>query len=134
MLNGRRQVLLQDDISTTSGDVMWRMHTNASVAINGATATLSLNGKTLQASILSPTSVSFGTAQPTRLASDPPLPTGPEDADQENKGVTVLTISVPAGTTSIQVLFNPQWPGFSSSEFVTPQSVPLSSWSLTSHS
>jgi len=50
-----------------------------------------------------------------------------------NDGVTVLTIELNAGTYTLEVLFNPQWPGMSSSDFKTPSSVPLSQWSTTSH-
>lgn len=131
MLNGRKQVLLQDEISTTDAAVMWRMHTNATISLSGATATLSLGGKTLQAQILSPSSAQFEQMDPVRLSSDPPLPSG--QSDQENKGVHVLVINLPAGTSTIQVLFNPQWDGMSSSDFVTPNNVALDSWSLTSH-
>ncbi|KZV83151.1 hypothetical protein EXIGLDRAFT_777848 [Exidia glandulosa HHB12029] len=132
MINGRKQVLLQDDISTTVGPIMWRAHTNATVATSGSTATLTLNGKTLTATILSPSGASFTTAKPVRLASDPPLP--PNNTDQLNKDVTVLVINLEQGTQSLQVLFNPQWDGMSSSDFVSPSSVSLDNWSLTSHS
>jgi hypothetical protein len=132
-LNGRQQVLLQDDINA-AGSVMWRMHTNATVTINsgGTSATLTLDGQTMQMQILNPPSgATFTTQQAVRLAGDPALPSGA--TDQPNPGVTVLTISLPAGQYSLQVLFNPQWPGLQQSSYVTPKSVPLSSWSLTSH-
>lgn len=44
LLNGRRQILLQDDISGSTTDIQWRMHTNATVTTNGNTATLTLEG------------------------------------------------------------------------------------------
>lgn len=130
-INSRTQVLLQDDINA-SGPIQWRMHTNATVTTSGSTATLVLDGKTMQVSIVNPTSgASFGTAQAVRLSTDPPLPPG--QVDQPNPGVTVLTIDLPAGQYSLQVLFNPQWNGMPASAFVTPPSVPLGQWSLTSH-
>lgn len=130
-INNRKQVLLQDDI-TASEAIEWRMHTNATVTVSGTTATLTLEGQTMIVSIINPPSgATFATAQPVRFDTDPALPTGM--VDQPNPGVTVLTIDLPAGTYSLQVLFNPQWSGMSSSNFVTPPSVPLSSWSLTSH-
>ncbi|KAL7419540.1 hypothetical protein Q5752_005451 [Cryptotrichosporon argae] len=144
-LNARRQVLLQDEISgVPSGiDVMWRMHTNATVTVDSGTptvATLALGGQTLLASIVSgPSSAAFTTSSPAaRLTQDPPVPTGPttaEDGDQPNDGVTVLVIDMTAdGTdTDLQVLFNPQWPDLSSSDYVSAPSVSLASWSLTSH-
>lgn len=140
MLNARRQVLLQDDI-TASQPLVWRMHTNASVSLdpnNPTSATLTIGSETLTMRILNaPSGAAFGTANATRLDTDPPLPvdqaTGVQETDMPNPGVTVLTIALPAGQYSIQVLFNPQWPGMSSSDFVTPANVPLTQWSLHSH-
>ncbi|OBZ79527.1 hypothetical protein A0H81_01229 [Grifola frondosa] len=133
MLNGRKQVLLQDDI-TASGSIMWRMHTNASVAIDssGTSATLTIGDQTLQMQILNaPSGATITQGPATRFSNDPPLPPG--QVDQPNPGVTVVMISLPAGTYSLQVLFNPQWSGMSASDFVTPPSVPIDSWTLTSH-
>lgn len=80
-----------------------------------------------------PSGAVFTTSDAVRLDSDPAMPAGM--TDQENPGVTVLLIDLEdAGTYDIQVLFNPQWSGMSSSDFVTPPSVALSDWSLTSHS
>ena len=132
-MNGRQQVLLQDDINA-GGGVMWRMHTNATVnvASSGTSATLTLEGQTVNVNMLNPPSgAQFTTGEAVRLSGDPALPTG--QVDQPNPGVTVLIISLPAGQYSLQVLFSPQWPGLQQSNYVTPSSVPLSSWSLTSH-
>lgn len=109
------------------------MHTNATVAIDttGTTATLTLDGQTMIVSIQNPPSGAVftqGLAQ--RFSTDvtPPIP------DQPNPNVTVLMIDLPnSGTYTLEVLFNPQWPGMSSSDFVTPPSVALDSWTLTSH-
>ncbi|KZT32797.1 hypothetical protein SISSUDRAFT_1066653 [Sistotremastrum suecicum HHB10207 ss-3] len=130
LLAGRKQVLLQDEMDT-SAPIQWRMHTNATVTLNGATATLALGGQTMIVQILSPSSATFTTLNATRYADDPPLP--PNQVDQPNPGVTVLAINLDAGQQTVQVLFNPQWPGSSSSDFVTPPSVSLDDWSLTSH-
>jgi hypothetical protein len=132
LVNARQQVLLQDDINAGAG-VMWRMHTNASVnvASSGTSATLTLESQTLKVDILNaPSGAQFTTADAVRLAGDPALPSG--QVDQPNPGVTVLIINLPAGQYSLQVLFSPQWPGLQSSSYVTPKSVPLGSWSLTS--
>ncbi|WRT64149.1 uncharacterized protein IL334_001078 [Kwoniella shivajii] len=137
-INGRKQILLQDDV-TTSPTLQWRMHTNATVSTNQATATLTLGGETLVASIVQgPSGAAFSTASPTRSSSDPALPTGTGDAatydqDQSNDGVTVLTIDVAdGGSFSLQVLFTPQWgSGFTAVD--TVNNVALDSWSLTSH-
>jgi hypothetical protein len=130
-INQRKQVLVQDEINAQAS-VMWRMHTNATVSIDssGTTATLSLNGQTMAVQLLNPPSgAKFTTMAANRLPSDPT----PPEPDQSNEGVTVLTIQLDAGTYTLEVLFNPQWPGMSSSDFATPSSVPIDSWSTTSH-
>jgi hypothetical protein len=127
-INNRRQVLLQDEVDTNAA-VQWRMHTNATVTVSSNTATLELGGQTMIVTILSPSNTDFVTLSATRYPSDPP----PPQADQPNPGVTVLAINLPAGQSNIQVLFNPQWPSMSQSEFVNPPSVDLDEWSNTSH-
>lgn len=111
------------------------MHTNATVSTSGTTATLTFpTGEKLIVSILNaPNGISFTSGPPTRYPSDPPLPSDAASQDQPNVGTTVLIIDIPAGTNSVQVLFNPQWSGMSASDFVTPPAVPVSQWSLTSH-
>ncbi|KAF8640814.1 hypothetical protein AX17_000463 [Amanita inopinata Kibby_2008] len=129
LLNGRRQVLLQDEINS-QGDIQWRMHTNATVSTEGTTATLKIDDKTMKVSMLNPPSgAGFGTSAAVRFPTDP----APPVPDQDNPGVTVLTIDLPPGTYTLQVLFNPQWSGMSDGDFVTPQSVSLDNWTLTSH-
>lgn len=82
--------------------------------------------------ILNPTSdMQITTGPAVRFSNDPALPAG--QTDQPNPGVTVVMINMQAGTKSLQVLFNPQWPGMSASDFVTPPNVALAQWSLTSH-
>ena len=130
MLNGRKQFLLQDDITTT-GAIQWRMHTNATVNAQGTVATLEIGEKKMQVELINPPSgAAFGTAQPVRYSDDPALPSGQQD--QQNPGVTVLTIDLPAGQYSLQVLFTPQWDGVSQDSYVKPSAVALSSWSLQS--
>ena len=107
------------------------MHTNATVTIGtgGTSATLNLDGQTMIVTILNPpTGAAFTTSDAVRYATDPP----PPQPDQPNPGVTVLIISLPAGIYTLEVLFNPQWPGMSTSDYITPSSVPLNSWSLGS--
>ena len=129
MLNGRRQVLLQDEVNAQAG-IQWRMHTNATIEADGTSATLTHNGQTMKVTILSPPEgAGFSSSPAERFTSDPT----PPEADQPNPGVTVLTISLPEGSHTLQVLFNPQWPGLSESDFVTPPTVALDDWSLTSH-
>ncbi|KAF5374994.1 hypothetical protein D9758_000444 [Tetrapyrgos nigripes] len=127
LLNGRKQVLIQDEITTTSS-FQWRMHTNATVTPSGSSADLELDGQKMTVQILSPSSgASFSTSKAVRFESDP----APPVPDQENPGVTVLIIELPAGAYNLQVLFTPQWGnGFTA---VTPKSVNLDGWTLESH-
>jgi len=129
LLNKRRQVLLQDEINSQQA-VQWRMHTNATVTLSGTSASLQIDDKTTTVSILNaPSGATFSKSDAVRFDTDPTPPA----PDPVNPGVTVLIISLPAGQYNLQVLFNPQWDGMSSSDFVTPPSVALDSWSLTSH-
>ncbi|QRV83275.1 heparinase II/III family protein [Ceratobasidium sp. AG-Ba] len=134
-INGRKQVLLQDDLNNVSQSVEWRMHTNATVTIgqDPTTATLSLGEQTMQVKILNAgQGVGFSTKEAVRASTDPALPAG--QTDQPNPGVTVLCITLATGgTQSLQVLFNPQWSGMSESDFKTPAVVAIDQWSLTSH-
>lgn len=132
LINGRKQVLIQDEINA-SASVMWRAHTNATVSISsdGFTATLTIGSATTTVQLLNPPSgAAFTTMSAVRFPSDP----APPQPDQPNDGVTVLVISLPAGSYTLEVLINPQWPGMSSSSYTTPGTVPLSQWSLTSPS
>ncbi|KAJ7200072.1 chondroitin AC/alginate lyase [Mycena haematopus] len=129
LLNGRKQVLLQDEVTASQG-IQWRMHTNATVSVDssGTSATLTLDGQTMKVQMLNPPSgAQFSTTPAVRFPTDPTPPV----PDQPNPGVTVLIIDLPAGTYNLQVLFNPQWPG--SVTYVTPPSVALDDWTLRSH-
>lgn len=131
MLNKRRQVLLQDEIQSTDS-VEWRMQTNSTISIDngGTSATLTLAGQTMKVSMLNaPSGAQFTQSAAKRFDSDPTPPV----PDQDNPGVSVLIIDLPAGTYTLQVLFSPQWPGLSASDYVTPPSVALANWALDSH-
>lgn len=132
-INGRKQILLQDEINA-SKSVMWRMHTNATVTISasGIFATLVLDNQKLTLKIINaPKGAKFTTTAAKRLSTDPSTPSG--SPDQPNPGVTVIVISLPAGQYDLQLLFNPQWPGMNASDYKTPSFVALDSWSTTSH-
>jgi hypothetical protein len=121
LINGRKQVLIQDEINA-SAPIMWRAHTNATISISsdGFTATLAIGSATTTVHLLNPPSgAAFTTMNAVRFATDPTPP---------------LVISLPAGSYTLEVLINPQWPGMSSSSYTTPGSVALSQWSLTSPS
>lgn len=130
MINGRRQILIQDEITATA-PLQWRMQTNATITPSGTGATLTLGDKTMMVQLINPPAgAAFSRSDPIRTAKAPQLQPGME-ADQPNPGVSVLIIDLPAGTYNLQVLFNPQWDNFKS--FQTPPSVALADWSLTSH-
>ncbi|KAL1410604.1 hypothetical protein Q8F55_004621 [Vanrija albida] len=136
-VNGRKQILLQDEVAATTGqDVMWRMHTNATVTLNGDTqATLTLGGQTLVANIVQaqPAGLKFSTMSATPLSQDSPAGVvDPDIPPPANDPITVLVIDNTAGgQTNIQVLFTPQWPGESLG--TTVNNVALDQWNLGSH-
>jgi hypothetical protein len=142
MINGRKQVLLQDDI-TASDTVTWIMHTNATITIDssGTSATLTLNGQTLIVQLMNaPSGAKFTQSASVRFTDDSetvPQTTDTvqqaENNDQVNPNESQLMIALPAGTYTLAVLFNPQWPGMSSSDFKTPPSVDVAKWTLHSH-
>ena len=155
LLNGRRQVLLQDEIAAgvAKESIEWRVQTNATVSISGNTATLTINKvvdpnaaigltaniptKTLKVQILSPSGATFtSNSADQRLSGTDPDPSGIDGlpGDPSNAGVTTLVIKLPPGEAKIQTLWQPQWDDLSSADNATPKDVPLSSWSLTSHS
>jgi len=128
MINGRTQVLLQDEV-TASASIQWRMHTNATVNASGTSATLTIGDNTMDVSLLNaPSGATFTTGDAVRLPTD----VTPPEPDQLNTGVTVLLITLPAGTYTLEVLFSPKWTGGQPAA-VTPPSVALANWSLTSH-
>ncbi len=149
-LNGRRQVLQQDEIAAgvASQSVEWRVQTNASVSINGNTATLTmtrivdpnaaasdtvvnLGNLQMQVRILSPAGATF-TATPAtqRLYGTEPYSPYPIPTDE---GVTTLRIQLGTGQQTITTLWQPQWSDLGSADSATPPQVALDSWSLTSH-
>lgn len=142
VVDARRAVLLRDEIVGAKAAPQWRMHTNATIALssNKRTATLKLNGETLIATLRSPAASTFTTLAPKAYSTDvkPPSP------DLPNPGVTVLAVNSngacyagwielrsAVGTSTIEVLFEPQWSnGYSAGNV---PSVPLASWSVSSH-
>jgi len=131
LLNKRRQVLLQDEVNVQQ-PLEWRMHTNATVTVDaaGTSATLALDGETMHVTLLDPPA---GAVFSTQEASRGDVAPVPAFGDQPNPGVTVLTIALDAGEYTLRVLFNPQWPGMKAEDFVTPGSVPMDNWTVTSH-
>lgn len=131
-LNARKQILLQDEV-TVNAAAQWRVQTNGTITIDssGSTATLTIEDKKMQVQILAgPTGAKFQDLPSTRTANAPQLDAG--TTDQDNSPARVLAIDIPAGTTTLQVLWTPQW---SDQNFkaVTPPSVALADWGLKSH-
>ncbi|TIB77966.1 hypothetical protein E3Q23_01019 [Wallemia mellicola] len=141
LFNKRRQVLLQDDINT-SANFQWRMQTNATITLNGASADLELGGEKMTVRIVHSEEADLKFGQEKAEHDPTPNPDLPnngqgEDADIENIGpngqTNVLTIDLTPGQYSLQVSFEPQWDGMSSDDFQTPKDIPIDDWSLTSH-
>ncbi|ORY74548.1 chondroitin AC/alginate lyase [Leucosporidium creatinivorum] len=133
-INGRRQVLIRDEITSTAS-LQWRMQTNATITMsnNNQTATLTLNDEILIASLRQPSNGAFFTQAAVAASTDHALASGSENENQPNPGVTVLTVACEAGTNTIEVLFNPQWPDFNANSYVDPPDVTIDNWTLTSH-
>ncbi|KAK0544276.1 hypothetical protein OC846_006130 [Tilletia horrida] len=158
-LNGRRQMLVQDDISSNvNAGIEWRVQTNASVAfssdkrtatlvqttIKGANAGYQVKGnldkaETVIVSILSPENAVFDTsvASPPNYLYDKQDVSIAANMTAGNIGdpdVTILSIQLQGGSAqSVQVLWQPQWADLGTADSKTPPSVALSDWSLTSH-
>ncbi|KAG9791616.1 hypothetical protein KCU88_g963, partial [Aureobasidium melanogenum] len=133
LLDDRKRVLIQDEIVNADASSQWRVHTNATVTLtdDSKQARLTLNDKTVLAEIVSSddSDLAFKTLQAVRFDTDPPLPVN--GTDLPNTGVTVLAIDVAPGTTTVSVIFTPQWENYTAANTTTV--VPLSGWNLTSH-
>ena len=98
LLNGN-QVLTVDEVTMSSpARITWNFHTPAKVALQGASATLVQNGKSMRLQILEPAGAMFDVASAT---APPP--------QQQNKGVSNLIIKLPSlvEKTRIAVLCTP---------------------------
>lgn len=102
LLPGRRQILVQDEIMAAKPvEIVWGMHTKATIAINpndAHLATLTQGGATLQARLLEPAAASFAA-----LDVNIPPPQHP------SPGVHELLVHLPGkvATTRIVVLLTP---------------------------
>lgn len=81
----RRAILIQDEVTSATGDIRWGMLTHASLKIDSSRCTLSRNGKQMQAEILSPPGATFK-----EVSTKPP--TTKENA---NRGTRMLAVTVP---------------------------------------
>jgi hypothetical protein len=100
-LLGRKQVLIQDEVSgASSAQCWWFAHTAAQIELSGdgAIATLSQGNKKLIAQILSPPNISF------RVMDAIPLPSSPQPAGQnENRNIHKLAIQA-AGLSDLRLV------------------------------
>ena len=122
-LLNRSRVLVQDELENLKpGTILtWQMLTAAQVTVDGAHATLTLNGRTLVVDILSPSSAKFRARRAV-----PPTP-----AENQNEGMTSLFAEITpdasmAGDLRIAVLLSPtgdHWPKLS-----RPEVIPLHDW------
>lgn len=139
-LNGRRQMLLQDEIGGAAGTIEWHVQTNASVELNGAEASLSsLGGQKLTVKIINanPAGLQFSTKDAVSAVT-PPAPDsakGEKDGDPDNSPAKILVISAGDGVkdASFQTLWQPQWPDKKDGDDKEPANVPLDQWSVDSH-
>jgi hypothetical protein len=79
-----RDVVVQDEIRTQKpGEIWWFLHTGADVKCEGAKATLTKNGASLTATILSPPGATFA------VMPAEPLPSSPHPSKQQVKHTSV---------------------------------------------
>ena len=122
LIDGRRRVIVQDELSLRSGtDIAWAMHTQADVQVDLATggrvAILTRGNARLEAQILDPTPAWFAVEV---VAAPAP--------QRRIEGVRKLTVQMPptSGDVRITVVFTPEH-----SENVPralPQVIPLDAW------
>jgi hypothetical protein len=93
-------VVIQDDLTIKNGtDVTWKMHTKATVAVNGKSATLTDAKQTLHATILSPAGATFSTE-------DPPEPTSEQMKKLTGIHVLKVTLAEVKGPQIISIAFS----------------------------
>jgi hypothetical protein len=114
-LRDHRWVLVQDELTPTApSEVLWKMLTRATVAIDGSTATLKQNDVELTVRVIEPSGAKFETQ-----SASAPAPQNP------NRGVTALVVRVAAQAkpTRIVVLIEP-----GSRPTASPKVEPLDQW------
>ncbi len=106
LLNGRREVLVQDEVETGDpSEVWWFMHTEAEVEIEagGRTAVLTQDGRTLRAKLSGPAEAAF-----TVMDAEPLPGTAEASGQAANTGICKLAVKFD-GVTDVRmaVLFTP---------------------------
>jgi hypothetical protein len=122
-LLNRRQVLVQDEVETTSVgrqvEIVWNFHTRATIAPTGMRATLRQGKAQLEARILSPEGARFEV-----ISANPPLP----QAQQPDVHNLVIRLPAARGRVRIAVLLAPSLPAQAGGEVREPQIEPLQAW------
>jgi len=115
----RRAVLIRDEVIHPAGPVRWGMVTGAECKLDGATATLTREGKTLVAEILSPAGATF------EIVSTSP----PTSKENPNTGTSMLATTVTprrGATVAITILLRPVGERWNPAPKPTP--VPIAKW------
>ncbi len=116
-LRGDGQVLVQDEIEAAKpADVVWGIHTTAAVKVDGKRATMTLEGKSLQAVLLSPADASW-TVQEVTLE--------PPQRRLKNTRKLMVQSHAGAGESRIAVAFVPMQEDAAKAEFAIQ---PLDDW------
>ncbi|MBN1675072.1 MAG: heparinase II/III family protein [Kiritimatiellae bacterium] len=122
LLNGRRHLLIQDEIETRAPvDVVWTMHTGAAdlaVAPDGAHATLTRERKTCRVRLLAPPGARF-TAERYRVSGGVLVEPTPEKGDWK----LLIRLDKKTAAARIAVFFSP-----GSAEAKTPPLTALAEW------
>ena len=98
-LLNRRAVLIQDEVEAGDpADIVWKMHTKATIDLRGSSALLTLGDKQLEARILSPVDTRFEVTP-----ADPP----PPQAQQPDVRCLIIRLSKFQGRGTLAVLLTP---------------------------
>ena len=108
-----RDVLVQDEIDGAErSDVVWQLFTRAAVAVDGATAVLRQNGKTLTMRVLEPVGALVRTGA--AMAPEP---------QRQQPDVTAIRVFLPTRRPSARIVV-----GMSSADRPPPPELPLDAW------
>jgi len=115
------RTLIQDEITglKPGSKIRWAMVTEATAQIDGTTATLSQEGKTLNARLLSPTQTHFEI-----IPADPPQ--DDFNVANPNHRILIATATAPEnGTLTLSILLTPESVAVSSKPY---KLTPLENW------
>lgn len=130
MVNNHSSMLLQDEIKTNGPSEIYSfMHTatDVTVAEDGRSAVMSLQGKRMQVNLLDPADgkLELMEAEPLKTS---PKPVGGE-ANTPNTGIRKLAVHLTnASNPTISLLFTPLSPGETDQDITYPKLYPLADW------